>query len=162
MLPYVLLDIATAGVLSTLLNQLSEMLSTAPDLFNLYSEYIMRAIEEKEGFTVRRYNWTNIWYADDTTLVADSPEKLQNMLNTDVEESAVKGPNVNPKKTFYMALGKKKEQVNCAFEISGQRIQQLENLSISAARGIQMADALMTSSAGFPCPGRHSSECQKF
>ena len=36
----------------------------------------MRTIEEKEGFTLGEYNWNNIRYADDPTLIAYSPEKL--------------------------------------------------------------------------------------
>ena len=97
-----------------------------PDVFNLYTECIMSAIEEKEGFIVGGYNWNNIRCADDTALIADSTEMLQEILNTVVEESAVKGLSVNQKKTFCIAISKK---VNCALEILGQRIQQVNKLN---------------------------------
>ena len=87
----------------------------------------MRAIEENERFTVGGYNWNKIRYADDTTLIADSPEKLQDILNTVVAESVVKGLSVNQKKTFCMAISQEREQVNCALEISRQTVVQRVN-----------------------------------
>src|SRR5215469_15075853 len=47
------------------------------DLFNLYSEMIMRKIKELEGIKLNGYNINNIRYADDTVLFADSEEKLR-------------------------------------------------------------------------------------
>ena len=55
----------------------------SPCLFNLYTEYIMRntGLEEAQaGIKNARRNINNLRYADDTTLMAESEEKLKNLL----------------------------------------------------------------------------------
>ena len=55
----------------------------SPCLFNSYAEYIMRnaGLEEAEtGIKIARRNIDNLRYADDTTLMAESEEKLQRLL----------------------------------------------------------------------------------
>src|SRR5215469_16889474 len=69
------------------------------DLFNLYSEMIMREIKKLEGIRLNEYNINNIRYADDTVLVADSEEKLQGLLNVLNEVSERKGLKINKSKT---------------------------------------------------------------
>ena len=54
----------------------------SPDLFNIYSEMIMRELEGLEGIRVGGRNITNIRYADDTALIADSETKMQFLVNT--------------------------------------------------------------------------------
>ena len=52
----------------------------SPYLFNLYAEYIMRnaGLEEAQaGIKIARRNINNLRYADDTTLMAESEEKLK-------------------------------------------------------------------------------------
>ena len=61
----------------------------SPDLFNIYSEMIMRAIEDLEGIKIGGTNITNIRYADDTALIADSESKLQALVDCLVRERAV-------------------------------------------------------------------------
>ena len=79
----------------------------SPDLFSLYSEMIMRQIEEMEGLKIGGHNINNIRYADDTVLTADSEEKLQELLNKVVEESENKGLELNSKKTESMIITRK-------------------------------------------------------
>ena len=59
-------------------------------LFNLYAEYIMQNAgldEFQAGIKVAGRNINNLRYADDTTLMAESEEKLKNLLLKVKEES---------------------------------------------------------------------------
>ena len=54
----------------------------SPCLFNLYAEYIMRntGLEEAQaGIQIAGRNINNLRYADDTTLIAESEEKLKSL-----------------------------------------------------------------------------------
>ena len=62
-----------------------------PGLFNLYAEYIMRkaGLEESQtGIKIAGRNISNLRYADDTTLMAESEKELKNLLMRVKEESA--------------------------------------------------------------------------
>ena len=55
---------------------------SSPCLFNLYAEYIMRNVrleEEQAGIKIARRNINNLRYADDTTLMVESEEKLKSL-----------------------------------------------------------------------------------
>ena len=55
----------------------------SPCLINLYAKYIMRnaGLEEAQaGIKIAGRNITNLRYADDTTLMAESEEKLHSLL----------------------------------------------------------------------------------
>ena len=59
-------------------------------LFNLYAEYIMRNTgldEAQAGIKIARRNINILRYADDTTLMAESEEKLKSLLMKVKEES---------------------------------------------------------------------------
>ena len=70
----------------------------SPDLFNLYSEVILRNLDESEGLKANGENLNNLRYADDTSLLAGSEEDLQRLLNIVVEESEKLGLSLNVKK----------------------------------------------------------------
>ena len=56
----------------------------SPCLFNLYAEYIMRnaGLEEAQaGIKIARRNINNLGYADDTTLLAESPRRTKDPLD---------------------------------------------------------------------------------
>ena len=62
----------------------------SPCLFNLYAEYIIRnaGLEETQaGIKIARRNINNLRYADDTTLMTESEEKLKSLLKKVKEES---------------------------------------------------------------------------
>ena len=62
----------------------------SPCLFNWYAEYIMRNArldEAQAGIKIAGRNVNNLWYADDTTLMAESEEELKSLLMKVKEES---------------------------------------------------------------------------
>ena len=80
----------------------------SPSLFNLYAEYIMRNArldEAQAGIKIARRNIKNLSYADDTTLMAESEEKLKSLLMKVKEECEKFGLKLNIWKTKIMASG---------------------------------------------------------
>ena len=59
----------------------------SPDLFSLYAEYIMRKVNTPESLKVNGSPISNIRYADDTVLMANSAETLQQLLSSLQAES---------------------------------------------------------------------------
>ena len=62
----------------------------SPYLFNFYAEYILRHAgldEAQAGIKIAWRNINNLRYADDTTFMAESEEKLKNLLMKVKEES---------------------------------------------------------------------------
>ena len=78
----------------------------SPCLFNLYAEYIMRnaGLEEAQaGIKISKRNFSNIRYADDTTLMAESIEELKSVLRKVKEESEKAGLKLYIQKMKIMA-----------------------------------------------------------
>ena len=61
--------------------------------------------EAQAGIKIARSNINNLRYADDTTLMAESEEKLKNLLMKVKEESEKGGLKLNIQKTKIMASG---------------------------------------------------------
>ena len=77
-------------------------------LFNLYVEYIIRNAgldEAQAGIKISGRNNTNLRYADDTTLMAESEEELKSFLMKVKEESEKVGLKLNIQKTNILASG---------------------------------------------------------
>ena len=75
-------------------------------LFNLYSEYIIQnpgLDEAKAGIKIAGRNISNLRYADDTTLRAESEEEIKSLLVRVKEESQKVGLKLNIQKTKIMA-----------------------------------------------------------
>ena len=80
----------------------------SPCLFNLYAEYITENAgldETQAGIKIARRNINNLRYTDDTTLMAESKEKLKNLLMKVKEESGKAGLKLNIQKTKITASG---------------------------------------------------------
>ena len=78
----------------------------SPCLFNVYAEYIMwnAGLDEAQtGMKTARRNINNLGYADDTTLMAESEEKLKSLLMKVKEESEKADLKLNIQKTEIMA-----------------------------------------------------------
>ena len=80
----------------------------SPCLFNLYAEYIMRNArldEAQAGIKIAGRNISNLRYADDTTLMAESQQELKRLLMKVKEKSEKVGLKCNIQKTKIMASG---------------------------------------------------------
>ena len=73
----------------------------SPCLFNLSAEYIMRSAglaEAQAGIKIAGRNINKLRYADDTTLITESEEKLKSLLMKVKEESEQVGLKLNIRK----------------------------------------------------------------
>ena len=80
----------------------------SPCLFNFYAECIKRIArldEAQAGIKIAGKNISNLRYADDTTLMAESEEELKSLLMKVKEESEKVGLKLNSQKTKIMASG---------------------------------------------------------
>ena len=78
----------------------------SPCLFNFYAEYIMRnaGLEEaQDGIKISRRNISNLRYADDTSLMAETEEELESLFMKVKVESEKVGLKLNFQKTKIMA-----------------------------------------------------------
>ena len=93
----------------------------SPYLFNLYAEYIMRnsGLEEaRAGIKVAGKNINNLRYADDTTFMAESEEKLKSLLMKVKVESEKVGLKLNIQETNIMA-----SSPITSWEINGETVE---------------------------------------
>ena len=70
-------------------------------MFNLHAEHIMRNAgmdELQAGIKIDRRNINNLRYVDDTTLIAESEEQLENLLMRVTQESERASLRLNIKK----------------------------------------------------------------
>ena len=81
-----------------------KLIGVEMEITNLYAEYVMRnaGLEEQAGIKIARRNVNNLRYADDTTLMAESEEKLKSLLMKVKEESEKVGLKLNIQKTKIM------------------------------------------------------------
>ena len=92
----------------------------------MYAEYIMRdaGLEEAEaGIKINRRNISNLRYADETTLTAES-EELKSLLMKVKEESEKVGLKLNIQKTKIMASGP-----TTSWQLDGERVETVADFS---------------------------------
>ena len=122
----------------------------------MYRESIIRraSLDDLEhGVRIGGRNITNLRYADDTTLLAETEEGLKMMLNRVKEESEKSGLRLNAKKTKVMVtLGELEEfttaeetfQVVDSFTFLGAKIDGDGGCTSEIARRIAMGKAALT------------------
>ena len=98
----------------------------SPDLFNIYSETIIRTLGDSPGIKINGENINNIRYADDTALISDSKENLQLLLDKVVTESERMGLYLNVKKTECMVVSRKEINPICNLVSKGETIKQVK------------------------------------
>ena len=101
-------------------------------LFNLYAEYVMRnaGLEEAQaGIKIARRNISNLRYADDTTLMAESEEELKSLLMKVNEKSEKVGLKFNTQKTKILASGP-----ITSWQIDGERVETVDYFIFSGSK----------------------------
>ena len=79
----------------------------------------------RDGIKVHGKRLSNLRYADDTVLLADSAEKLQDILKRVADTSSKHGLYLNSKKTKVMVVRKQKE--NITIKLHNEVLEQVEN-----------------------------------
>ena len=122
----------------------------SPSLFN-FSEYIMQIPglnEAQAGIKIAGRNNNNLRYADDTTLMAESEEKLKSLLMKVKEESEKVGLKLNIQETKIMASGP-----ITSWQM-GKEWKQWLNLILGAPKSLQMAIAAMKLKDAYSSEGK--------
>ena len=107
----------------------------SPHLLNLHAEYIMRNIrldEAQAEIKIAGRNINNLRCADDTTLMAESEEKLKSLLVKVKEESEKVGLKLNIQKTKIMASGP-----ITSWEIDGETVETVSDFIFWAPKSLQ-------------------------
>ena len=88
---------------------------------------IMRNIEGKGGFRVGGTVINNLRYADDTIIISETEEELQELLDIVVRESENKGLHLNGSKSFTMVFSKYTVIPTCNITIHGTSLEQVNS-----------------------------------
>ena len=113
----------------------------SPCLFNLYAEYIIRNArldEAQAGIKIAGRDFSNLRYADDTTLMTESEEELKSLLMKVKEESEKVGLKLNIQKTKIMASGP-----ITSWQIDGETMETVADFIFGAPESLQMGTAAM-------------------
>ena len=94
--------------------------------------------EAQAGIKIAGRNINNLRYADDTTLMAESEEKLKSLLMKVKEESEQVGFKLNIQKTKIMASGP-----ITSWEIDGETVETVSDFIFGASKSLQMVIATM-------------------
>ena len=94
--------------------------------------------EAQAGINIARRNINNLRYADDTTLMAESEEKLKSILMKVKEESEKVGLQLNIDKTKIMASGPV-----TSWQIDGETMEIVKDLFFGAPKSLQRVTAAM-------------------
>ena len=104
--------------------------------------------EAQAGIKLAGRNIKNLRYADDTTLMAESEEKLKSLLMKVKEENEKVGLKLNIQKTKTMASGP-----ITSWEIDGEQWKQCQTLFFWAPKSLQMVIAAMKLKDSFSLEG---------
>ena len=97
----------------------------SPYLFNIYTEFIFRQSNDLPGINIQGLNVNNLRYADDTALLADDENKLQNIVTKVQIESSKAGLEMNVKKTKTMIISRDAENKKIEVRVNNEVLQQV-------------------------------------
>ena len=101
--------------------------------------------EAQAGIKIAGRNINNLRYADDTTLMAESENKLKSLLMKVKEEGEKVGLKLNIQKTKIMASGP-----ITSWEIDGETVKQCQTLFWGAPKSLQLVTAAMKLKDAYP------------
>ena len=108
----------------------------SPCIFNSYAEYIVwngRLDEAQAGIKTAGRNINNLRYAEDTTLMAESEEKLMSLLMKQSEKAGLK---LNIQKTKIMA-----SSPITSWQIDGETMETVTHFIFLGSKSLQMVTA---------------------
>ena len=105
--------------------------------------------EAQAGIKIARRNSNNLWYADETTLMAESEEELKSLLMKVKEESEEVGLKLNIQETKIMASGP-----ITSWEIDGETVETVSDFIFWAPKSLQMVIAAMKLKDAFSLEGK--------
>ena len=105
--------------------------------------------ETQAGIKIAGRNISNLRYADDTTLMAESEEELKSLLMKVKEESKKVGLKLNIQKTKIMASGP-----ITSWEMMGKQWKQCQTLFLGAPKSLQMVIAAMRLKDAYSLEGK--------
>ena len=85
--------------------------------------------EAQAGIKISRRNVNNLWYANDTTLIAESKEELKGFLIKVKEESAKVGLKLNIQRTKIMASG-----LITSWQIDGETVKTVTDFILGGSK----------------------------
>ena len=97
-----------------------------------------RLDEAQVGIKIAERNINNLKYGDDTTLMAESKEELQNLLMKVKEESEKVGLKLNIQKTKIMA-----SDPITSWQRDGEIVETVTDFTLGAPKSLQMVTAVM-------------------
>ena len=124
----------------------------SPCLFNFHAEYIMRNAgpeETQAGIKIAGRNISNLRYADDTTLMAESEEELKSLLMKVKEENEKAGLKLNIQQMKIMA-----SSPVTSWEMMGKQWKQCQTLFFWAPKSLQMVTAAMKLTDAYSLEGK--------
>ena len=98
----------------------------SPSLFNLFTEYIFRTLDNNKGINIGGHRISNLRYAYDTVLLAESEEELQEIVDIVNEAGKSYNMKMNARKTKTMVISKK-EGTTVTIRIDGTEIEQVQS-----------------------------------
>ena len=105
--------------------------------------------ETQAGIKIARRNINNLRYVDDTTLMAESEEKLKSLLMKVKEESEKVGLTHNIQKTKIMASGS-----ITSWQIDGETVGTVSDFIFAAPKSLQMVTAAMKFKNAYSLEGK--------
>ena len=105
--------------------------------------------EAQAGIKIAGRNINNLRYADDTTLMAESEDKLKSLLMNVKEESEKVGLKLNIKKTKIMA-----SSPITSWQMDGEAVETVTDFIWGAPTSLQMVTAAMKSKDTYSLEGK--------